>query len=235
LRTEIDKLVELVKFDYEHSLGFIDGVVRVSIGIRTIAMAGCLALLVAAVQTGQAYVAGFACAAALALGAQDAYHGWLYAEARQRISEMEKLLDSYYRLVQGSASTSRERELLKRLRRHRFGARPRLSGPAPPLSVTRQVLARRGYGPLPRGRATLDLRRALGAVGTIVGRARPRIVYLLLYPLLSAISLIVVIVLLVGGGPTATAGTTQICIGCHSTVKADAVLSDRRQTRQAGH
>jgi hypothetical protein len=215
IRREIRELIDLVKFDYEHSLSFIDGVVRVSIGIRTIAMAGCLALLVAAMQTEQAFLAGFSLLAAAALGAQDAYHGWLYAEARDHVGRMEALIDAYYRQIQGGASEARELQLLKRLRKHSIGSRPSLFGPTPPRSRARQAEWRGETTPVARVAAHLRIASLVTASSTVVKSARPRIVYALLYPLLAAISLAVVVVLLLGPGKSNDAGQAiRVCVAC---------------------
>jgi hypothetical protein len=218
---EIDALIDLVKFDYEHTLTFIDGVIRVSTGIRTIAMAGCLALLAAAVQSGQTFLAAFALVAALALGAQDAYHGWLYAEARERASRMEKLLDSYYKL-QGHPSQAAQLQLLKRLRRHRIGQRASLFGPSLTKSRERGAEWRKKQTRARRIGARLRIAWLVGrgaafwsASRVIVAKARPRIVYWLLYPLLGAASVAVGAVLLAGGAdPPVPSRAIRVCVAC---------------------
>lgn len=216
-REEIDELVELVKFDYQHSMAFIDGVVRVSIGLRTIAMAGCLALLAAAMQVDQPFLAFFAFLAAAALGAQDAYHGWLYAEARDHVRKMEDLIGSYYRLVQGKASTAREAELLKQLRKHRIGAKPILEGPGPSRSRARQAVWRGETTSAAKAAAALRIGWLFNSSRTVIAKARPRIVYLLLYPLLALISVAIAAVLLAGdGNGNADGRPLQICVACET-------------------
>lgn len=227
IRKEIDDLVELVKFDYQHLLGFIDGVIRVSIGIRTIAMAGCLALLAAAMQTDEVVLAVFAFLASVAFGLQDAYHGWLYAEARERASRIERLLDAYYRQLQGKASEARARQLLKQLRRHRIGMKPTLSGPLPPKSRARQAEWRGETTPVTRIAARVRLARLAMAGRTVIAKARPRVVYVLLYPLLALISIAVVLVLLVGSATEETKPRSiHVCIACESPSAHEA--SNRR-------
>lgn len=224
-RGEIEKLIDLVKYDYEHSLGFIDGVVRVSIGIRTVAVAGCLALLAAAVQTDEAILAGFALLASLAFGAQDAYHGWLYAEARERAAEMERLIDAYYRHLQGNTSEVRERQLLKRLRRHRFGAKPTLFGPLPPKSRAVQAEWRGETNPVTRLAAHIRLARLAMAGRVVLVKARPRIVYLL-YPLLGLICIVMLVVLWSGSGSDeGPPRPVRVCIACPSV----AAIESHRQ------
>jgi hypothetical protein len=211
---EIKQLIDVVKFDYQNSLGFIDGVVRVSIGIRTIAMAGCLALLAAALQTDQVVLAVFALLTSVAFGIQDAYHGWLYAEARSRAKKMEALLDGYYRQLQGGASEAGERQLLKNLRKHRIGLKPSLSGPVPPRSRARQAEWRGETNQVTRAAARLRLSWLVTSSRIIFGQARPRVVYWLLYPLLAAISAAVILVLLCSGPVDHQDRSLRVCIAC---------------------
>jgi hypothetical protein len=220
MQREIERLIDLVKFDYEHALGFIDGVVRVSIGIRTIAMAGCLALLAAALQTEQVILAAFAFVISIAFWAQDAYHGWLYAEARGRTVEMESLMGDYYRQLQGGASEVRRRQLLKRLRKHQLALKPSLHGPAGPKSRERQAEWRGETSRLTK--ITLRLRLRLLVVALrMIRRARPRIVYGLLYPLLAATCIAVFAVLLFGSGTGQDRPRpVQICVGCEVALPA---------------
>lgn len=177
---EIEALVALVKLDYEHTLGFIDGVVRVSTSIRTIATAGWLALIAAAVQTGHGWLAVLASVGVGVLGLQDAYHGWLYAEARKRAVELERLLEGYYKYLQRTTQAGAAADLLKRLHNHRFGQRSRV----PSLS-RRGVVDPRDAALLDwRGRSKLRLERGIGAAEnlvTVVVSARPKFFYRYLY------------------------------------------------------
>jgi hypothetical protein len=217
---EIDDLIGLVKFDYEHTLSFIDGVVRVSTGIRTIAMAGCLALLAAAMQTEEAFLAWFGLVAALALGIQDAYHGWLYAEARKRVDSMEKLLRDYYKLQSRTSGTA-ARQLLKRLRKHRIGQRTSLANPLPPRSHSVGVEWRQKPGILRRVATRLRLVSLWRGTRTVATGARPQVVYGLLYPLLAAATIAVAIILTGSDGASPTPVTTRLCVACGTEVHLD--------------
>ena len=119
---EFEALVDLVKFDYERTLSFVDGVVRVSANIRAFAITAWIGLLAAAVQTDDWSLAAIAALAASGFGLLDAYHGSLYTSARSRAYDMEKLLYQYFKYVERKRfDPDVAKDTLKALRRHRLG------------------------------------------------------------------------------------------------------------------
>jgi hypothetical protein len=198
-RTEIDALVDLVKFDYEHTLSFIDGVVRVSTNIRTIATAGWFGLIAAAVQSDEPWLAVLAAIGTLALGLQDAYHGWLYATARKRAYEMEELLEDYYKFIQrAEEQPSVGVQLLKKLRNHRLGQRSHIPDPARMSSrIAGDRTLPAAADPIPK-----RLWRNIRSTASVATGARPKFFYRYLYLPLVLVAIVVAIVLEATGSTT---------------------------------
>jgi len=120
-RTEIEELLNLVRFDYEQSLRIIDGIVRVSTSIRAIATTVWVGLLAASIQTNEWALAAIGAAATGIFALLDGYHGWLYGHASERAYKQEKLIHDYYKYLQRSGDRESESEILKQLRSHEFG------------------------------------------------------------------------------------------------------------------
>jgi hypothetical protein len=231
-REEIAALVELVKFDYEHTLSFIDGVVRVSTSIRTIATAGWFALIAAAVQTDESMLAVLAGAGAVTLGLQDAYHGWLYAEGRKRAHRMEGLLEDYYKYLQRvDRQPSTATELLKKLHNHRFGQRsnvPALGKPSRPLDPSVQESnGEESWWTRAKSRAESAAR----ALSTILTEARPKFFYRWLYLPLVLLAVLVAILISVDNGSKESAEGDP---GCAPPCQVDPSAENPPQEAQGG-
>lgn len=83
--------LSLIQLDYEQSLRFIDGVVRISATIRqTTATAG-VALIGLSIQNKSPEFAIAAIVLGVTMGLMDGYHGWLYNESLRRATQMERI------------------------------------------------------------------------------------------------------------------------------------------------
>ncbi len=213
-KPEIDRLIELVQFDYEHTLSFIDGVVRVSTSIRTIATAGWFGLIAAAVQADQPLLALLAAAGVAVLGLQDAYHGWLYAEARGRASEMEGMLDDYYKCVQrGDSAGGLEEDLIKELHNHRIGQRSNTLRLRP--AEEGDQAAPGGQEPKPAyERAWRWTAGSWAAFIRLLTEPRPKFFYRCLYLPLIIAALLVTVLIDADGGAEQAPRPLRVCIAC---------------------
>lgn len=117
------ELVALVHADYDATRSMIDGVVRTSIALRGLCVTLTLALLGYAVAH-----SSFALGGLLALASTwlflylDAFHGWLYDEARRRARSVEHVLRLRYKqLERGDEDPDARRDLDRALAAHRFG------------------------------------------------------------------------------------------------------------------
>jgi hypothetical protein len=118
---EARQLAELVKFDYERTMAFIQGVVGVSANVRSIGIGGWFLLVAAAINNQRWELAAIALAAILVFGVIDAYHGWLYAHALDRATDMENALGEYARWLTRTADADLGATALAGLRGHEFG------------------------------------------------------------------------------------------------------------------
>lgn len=116
-----ERLVDLVKLDYEATCSLIDGLVRTSLGLRAAALTLIVALLGFAVERLSWAVALCALGATALFFYLDAFHGWLYAQARQRAREMEHLLSLRYKELERRDDPDVTFDLDVALATHRFG------------------------------------------------------------------------------------------------------------------
>ena len=146
----------VIRLDYEQSLRFIDGVVRISSTIRQTTMTAGVALIGLSIQNKSPALALAAVALGLLMGLYDAYHGWLYSRALERVTAMEGILraeKSAYARIDDEAVVTRLEELVDDFRvgpltnLPRFGptslleARPRLMYTIYPLTVAAGIAA----------------------------------------------------------------------------------------------
>jgi hypothetical protein len=116
------ELVTLIRADYDATQCLIDGVVRTSIALRGVGMTLTLALLGYAVAHSSWAVGLLGLASTWLFLYLDAYHGWLYDEARRRARSVEKILRlRYQQLERGDEDGDAERDLDHALAAHRFG------------------------------------------------------------------------------------------------------------------
>lgn len=118
---EIAALVELVKFDYERTLSVIDGLVRVCTAVRALAITVWVGLLAASIEAENVILALIAVIATTLFALLDAYHGWLYAQARERARDMEGLLADRYKCLSRAGDAPEQTQLLTKLRQHKLG------------------------------------------------------------------------------------------------------------------
>jgi hypothetical protein len=118
---EIEQLVELLKFDYEQTMGVVDGTVRVCSNVRTLAIAVWTGLIAAEVQVSDGKLAIVAAASVVLFAVLDGYHGWLYKQSSARAYGMEGLLGDYYKLLQRRVESHEVNRLLTKLRQHKYG------------------------------------------------------------------------------------------------------------------
>jgi hypothetical protein len=81
----------LIELDYEQSLRFIDGVVRISATIRQTTTTAAVALIGLSIQNKSPELAIAAVILGVTLGFMDGYHGWLYKESLRRVTQMENI------------------------------------------------------------------------------------------------------------------------------------------------
>lgn len=118
---EVDKLANLVITDYEQTLKVVDGFVRVSTSVRTLATTVWVGLLAVSIQAEQFELSLVAAGAIPIFALLDAYHGWLYSQASERAYEIEKLLEQYYKYIPRADQQEELKAIRKALRQHRFG------------------------------------------------------------------------------------------------------------------
>lgn len=118
----VKELIDLIKLEYETARSFLDGVVRVSNGLRPVAVALVTALLGFALAKPSWPAALCGLAAVLVFGYLDAYHGWLYTVALSRVSALEGILALRYKQVERDGGDDDvELDVEDALAAHRFG------------------------------------------------------------------------------------------------------------------
>jgi hypothetical protein len=148
--------IRLLELDYEKTNEFITGVLATGAALRGSAITLWLALMGFAFQQNLTVLAALGAVVAVVFMVVDAYHGWLYGKAIVHLGAIENVLATYYTaLSKWTDDPALVREFRVALRAHRFGLFPRLKGK----------------------------KRSTG-VFQIVRGARPRIIYLGVYPLL---------------------------------------------------
>lgn len=116
------ELVALVHADYDATRSMIDGVVRTSIALRAVGLTLTLALLGYALAHSSFAVGLLGLASTWAFLYLDAFHGWLYDEARRRARAVEQLLRlRYQQLERGDEDPDAGLDLDRALAAHRFG------------------------------------------------------------------------------------------------------------------
>lgn len=116
------ELLALVRADYDATRSMIDGVVRTSIALRGIGMTLTLALLGYAVAQSSFAIGLLGIASTWLFLYLDAFHGWLYDEARRRARTVEHVVRlRYQQLERGDEDPDAERDLDRALAAHRFG------------------------------------------------------------------------------------------------------------------
>lgn len=83
--------LSLIQLDYEQSLRFIDGVVRISSTIRQTTTTAAVALIGISLQSKSPEFSIAAIVLGVTMGLMDAYHGWLYNASLQRATQMESI------------------------------------------------------------------------------------------------------------------------------------------------
>jgi hypothetical protein len=115
-------LVEIVRADHEATSGFIDSVVLTSTAMRSVGVTVVLALLGYAVAHKSFAVALCGFAAVPLFLFLDAYHGWLYAQARKHVRSAETVLRLRYRQLEaGDDEPEAATDLERALASHRVG------------------------------------------------------------------------------------------------------------------
>lgn len=79
----------LIRTDYEQSLRFIDGVVRISSTVRQTTITASLALIGLSIENQSPALAIAAASLGVLMGLLDGYHGWLYSTALARVTSIE--------------------------------------------------------------------------------------------------------------------------------------------------
>jgi hypothetical protein len=102
-------------------LHVVDGFVRVSTNVRTLATTVWVALIAASIQTHDSSLAIVAACALPIFALLDGYHGWLYTQASERAYKMEGLLRDYYKLIQRNEEEIEVNKMLSHLREHKYG------------------------------------------------------------------------------------------------------------------
>jgi hypothetical protein len=116
------ELVALVRADYDATRSLIDGVVRTSLALRGLGMTLTLALLGYAVAHTSIALGLLGLASTWLFLYLDAYHGWLYDEARRRARAVERILRLRYKqLERGDEDPDVGRDLDHALAAHQFG------------------------------------------------------------------------------------------------------------------
>lgn len=117
-----EKLISLIRVDYETTRSLIDGVVRTSLALRGIGLTLVLALLTFAVENSSIPVALCGTVAVVLFMFLDAYHGSLYVQALRRAHELEHILSLRYKEVERAGlDTDVSIDLDIALATHRFG------------------------------------------------------------------------------------------------------------------
>lgn len=116
------ELIGLVHADYDATRSLIDGVVRTSIALRGVGMTLTLALLGYAVAHSSFALGLLGLASTWLFLYLDAFHGWLYDEARRRARSIERVLRlRYQQLERGAEAPDAGRDLDRALAHHQFG------------------------------------------------------------------------------------------------------------------
>jgi uncharacterized membrane protein len=116
------KLLQLVQADYEATRAFIDSVVLTATAIRSVGVTIALAFLGYAVAHSSFAVALSGLVAAVLFLFLDAYHGWIYDQARRRVRRIERILRLRYRQLEaGDDEPEAEADLNQALAAHAFG------------------------------------------------------------------------------------------------------------------
>jgi hypothetical protein len=84
-------LLAIVRFDYERSLEFIDGVTKISSTIRQTAATASVALIGLAIQDKSRALGIAAAVLGLVLGLMDGYHGALYSQTLKAVGAAERI------------------------------------------------------------------------------------------------------------------------------------------------
>jgi hypothetical protein len=119
--SQIERLAEWVKFDYERTMETLDGTVRVSANVRTLAIAVWTGLIAAAIQVAEWRLAIVGVWAVAIFALLDGYHGWLYRQCSERAYQMEGLLARCYKLLQRREESHEVDSVLAKLRQHKYG------------------------------------------------------------------------------------------------------------------
>src|SRR4051794_34666035 len=90
---------EVVKLDYERTVGLLDAVSRTRTSMRAAAITAYVAFLSLSIQQKSAALAAGAAALALFFGSYDAYHAWLYHAALRRANRLERLFQHRLRAL----------------------------------------------------------------------------------------------------------------------------------------
>jgi hypothetical protein len=113
---------EVIKLDYERTLGFLDGVSRTRTTMRSAAITAYLAFLSLAVQQDSLALAVAASAVALVFGFHDMYHGWLYRAALRRANQLERLFQHRLRALERPYDSYPLDRLQTEIERYAFGS-----------------------------------------------------------------------------------------------------------------
>jgi uncharacterized membrane protein len=116
------RLIELVRADYDATRGFIDSVVLTSTAVRTVGVTVTVALLGYALGNSSVAVAVCALVAIAVFLFLDAYHGWLYDQARRHVRATETVLRLRYRQLEaGDDEPEATPDLERALASHQLG------------------------------------------------------------------------------------------------------------------
>ena len=112
---------EVIKLDYERTMGFIDGVVRTSVALRTGCATIFLAFLGTGVQQGSWAFCGAAAVVSLVFLVADSYYGNLYQQTLHRANDLERLFQARLRVLDRSYDPYPQQRLQASLEQYDFG------------------------------------------------------------------------------------------------------------------
>jgi uncharacterized membrane protein len=159
------QLIDLVRADYDATRAFIDSVVLTATAVRTVGVTVSLALLGYAVAHSSVAVAVCALVAVALFLFLDAYHGWLYDQARRHVRETEKVLRLRYRQLEaGDDEPEAVADLERALASHELG--PYLGMTKFKLEKLFQARPRQIYAGLYGGLALLAVAAAIYGAAT---------------------------------------------------------------------
>jgi hypothetical protein len=142
---------DLVRVDYERTLGFLDSVVRTRTTLRAAAVTAYAALFGLGIQETSWAVCGSAALVALGFFLLDAYDGYQYMNALRRANDLERLFQARLRALDRLYDPYPARRLRTAVERYQFGVLtqlPRTTIPAFLKAATRGVIMSYGFAVL---------------------------------------------------------------------------------------